>query len=344
MTARMRLWHSVLIAYLLVPSWSGQPGAPRPDPRIPFSVEPVALFPGEPARRAIGALTFVRGYRLVSSDPEFGGFSALATDGRHFLLLNDGGQGVRFVLGGNGEVRERRGFELPDGPGSGWQKRDRDSESLTVDPATGQLWTGFETANQIWRYAPDLSRAEAHAAPPLMAGWPDNRGAEAMARLRDGRFVVIGESEPWPGRPGTGGVMFAGDPTRMPRRAFRFSYVAPEDFKPTDMAELPDGRWIVINRRARLRSGFTACVTIIDPRGLRPDAVLSGREIARFAGTALHDNFEGIAVVRHGAATHVWLVSDDNQLRPWQQSLLLEFRLDERPRRPARKDRRQAAG
>lgn len=340
----MRLWHSILIAYLLVPPWSGPPAASRPDPRIPFTLEPVVLFPREPARRTLGALTFIRGYRLVSKDPEFGGFSALATDGRAFLLLNDGGQGVRFELGADGVARHRQAFELPDGPRRGWQKSDRDSESLTIDPVTGVLWTGFETTNEIWRYAPGFSRAEARAAPPLMAGWPENRGAEAMTRLRDGRFVVIGESEPWPGRPGVGALMFAGDPTRMPRRAFRFSYIPPEGFLPTDVAELPDGRWIAISRHAGLRTGFTACVTIIDPRGVKPGAVVRGREIARFEAPALHDNFEGIAVVRRGDATYVWLVSDDNQLRPWQQSLLLEFRLDERPRRPARTDARQAAG
>ena len=341
----MRLWHSILLAYLFLPVWSGVPRTPAPDPRVPFAVEPVALFPDAPARLRLGALTFVRGYRLVSPDAAFGGFSSLATDGRRFTLLSDGGQGIRFTLSVDGTLTEQSAFVLPDGPGTGWEKRDRDAESIAVDPVSGRIWAGFETSNQIWRYAPGFAHAEAHVAPPAMADWPENRGAESMMRLRDGRFVVINESEPWSGKPGSAGIVFAGDPIRESRHGFRFSYVPPEDFNTTDIAELPDSRWIAVNRRVSMSAGFTACITIIDPRGLRPGSVVRGREIARFAAPAQHDNFEGIAVTRVGSATHLWIVADDNQLRPWQQSLLLEFRLDDvRPKggppRPSREPSR----
>lgn len=325
----MRLWHSVLLACLFIPQWMGAPRAGEPDPAIPFTAEPVALFADAPARKRLGALVFRRGYRLVSADPEFGGFSSMMTDGHRFTLLGDGGFGIRFTLGDDGALRKRSAFKLPAGPGGGWHKRDRDSESMTIDPVTQRVWVAFETSNQIWRYAPDLARAESRAAPPAMAAWAENRGAEAMTRLPDGRFVLIDESEEWPGKPGFAGLIFAGDPTRAPKRATRFSYVAPENFKPTDMAALPDGRWIAINRRFGWRQGFEACVTVIDPAGLRPDGVLRGREIARFTAPALHDNFEGIAAVSDGQATHIWLISDNNQAWAWQRSLLLEFTLDE---------------
>lgn len=324
----MRLWHSILIAFLFVPPWTGAPRAPEPDPAVPFAAEPVALFPQDAGRRRLGGLVFVRGYRLVSADPAFGGYSSLATDGRRFTLLSDGGQGIRFTLDDKGRLSGRSAFVLPDGPGSGWEKSDRDSESMAVDPATGKIWVAFETSNQIWRYDRQFLRAEAFSAPRAMQSWPRNRGGEAMMRLRDGRFVVIDESESWPGKPGVGGIVFASDPVRDPGRGFRFSYVAPAGFRPTDIAELPDGRWVAVNRRFTALSGFIACITIIDPRGLKPDGIVRGRDIARFAPPAQHDNFEGIAVVRNGGETRLWIVADDNQTRPWQQSLLLEFRLD----------------
>lgn len=325
----MRLWPSALLVLLFVPQWAGTPRATEPDLAIPFTIEPVALFPQTPERKRLGGLVFQRGYRFLSSDAGFGGFSSVATDGRQFTLLSDGGFGIRFTLGDGGLLRNRRSFKIPAGPGGGWHKSDRDSESMATDPATGQLWVSFETSNQIWRYAAGFARAESRSAPLAMAAWRENRGAEAMMRLPDGRFVVINESDPWPGQPGFAGIIFATDPTRAPTRAIRFSYVAPDQFGPTDIALLPDGRWITINRRASLREGFVASVAIVDPAGLKPGSVLRGREIARLATPALHDNFEGIAAVSDGQATHIWLISDDNQDWVLQRSLLLEFTLDE---------------
>lgn len=340
----MRLWHSALLLYIFVPPWSGSPRAREADPRVGFTIEPVALFPNAPDRKRLGALSFVRGYRLVSDDAGFGGYSSLATDGARFSLLSDGGQGIGFTLTPDGKLRNSGAFRLPGGPGTGWQKRDRDSESMAVDGASGRRWVAFEHSNQIWRYGPDFTRAEAAVAPSAMAKWPDNNGAESMMRLRDGRFVILNEGVSWPGKRGSAGVIFAGDPVRAGQNWSRFSYIGPTGFDPTDSAELPDGRWIIVNRRFNFRSGFTACVTIADPRALKPGGELRGREIARFAAPSQHDNFEGIAVVEHGGATHIWLISDDNSLRPWQQSLLLEFRLDEARPRPRGSATAQAAG
>lgn len=321
----MRLALAIILILLLAPTWSGPARYQAPDPRLPFTLRPVPLFPNKPGERRLGALRFERGYVIEGNDVNFGGFSSLFTDGCHFTLLSDGGDGIRFALDAAGRLSHARAFWLPDGPGAGWSKSERDSESMARDRASGRLWVGFETSNEIWRYAPGFARAEAHAAPPAMAWWPANKGAETMARLADGRFIVIGETRPWPGGRGRAGIVFTGDPTRFPTRGFRFSYLPPDGFSPTDAAELPDGRLILLNRRADLLSGFTAVVTIIDPRALKPGSVVRAREIARFAAPALHDNFEGIAAVATPEGARVWIVSDDNQMRPWQQSYLFEF-------------------
>ena len=325
-----RLLLSSLLLLLLVPGWSGDERRPLMDPGVPFRIEPVALYPGTPARRQLGALHFVRGYRLVSADPNFGGFSAMLTDavpgGRRFTLLSDAGEGVRFTLDAKGALHAPGFFALPRLPFGGWRGADRDSEAVARDPATGQLWVSFERHNALWRYAAGFARFERGVVPPAMAGWEDNRGAEAFTRLADGRFIAIDENEVAPGA-GCEAVLFTGDPTLAPRRGFRFRYLPPAGYKPTDLAELPDGRLVLLNRRADLRDGFTAIVTLVDRAAIRPGALARSTAIARFAAPAQHDNFEAIAATQEGPAIHLWIASDNNQ-SVFEESLLLEFRLD----------------
>ena len=213
------------------------------------------------------------------------------------------------------------------GPGTGWDKADRDSESMAVDPASGRIWVGFENYNALWRYAPGFARAEARARPRAMADWPVNGGPESLVRLRDGRFIVLGETAHWPHSRARAALLFAGDPVAGPDTGFRFSYAPPAGYDPSDAAELPDGDLLVLNRRFALPYDFTAILTIVPRAGIAAGKTARGMPIAGFAAPLIHDNFEGVAVTREGKQTIVWLVSDDNQSL-LQRSLLLKFRLE----------------
>lgn len=334
----MRILLSILLLLVLLPGYSGEQRLALLPADLPLAAQRVALDWRDPGRVRLGELTFLGGVSLTSPVREFGGISAMAVTGDSFTLLSDGGNLVRFRLDSNWRLSEVRASALPDGPGTGWSKLDRDSESLTRDPATGRFWVGFERANQIWRYDPAFERAEAHAAPRAMAKWPTNGGAEAMVRLRDGGFIVLGENARGTARRFHQALWFAGDPTLARQRRFSFDYRAPAGYRPTDITELPDGRLIVINRKASLRSAFTAVVTLFDRAAIRPGARVKGQEIARFAAPVVHDNFEAVAAVREGSETILWIASDDNKYAV-QRSLLLKFRLDEAPalkRRTAR--------
>jgi hypothetical protein len=312
----------------LATSWSGPERRPVLGARADIVATRVALDPGEPKRAQVGALTFLGGVALSSSDGAFGGFSSISVAGDRFTLLSDGGSIVRFRMDANFRMSDPAFGDLPGGPGIGWDKSDRDSESMAVDPASGQVWVGFERANQIWRYAPGLTPPAAMAAPPAMAGWMDNGGAESLVRLHDGRFLVIAETDQ---RPGSGGarnaLVFSGDPVAHPNAGFRFGYLPPAGYDPSDAVELPDGRVLVLNRQLAVPFRWSAVLTLIDPRGFKPGAIVAGREIARFAAPLTVDNFEGLAVTREGGVTILWMVSDDN-LFVLQRTLLMKFRLN----------------
>lgn len=294
-----------------------------------MTVERVPLDAKDPGRTRVGALTYLGGVRLKSPDHAFGGFSSMQVKGDRFTLLSDGGTFIRFRMGSDWAPRELAFGDLPDGPGTGWLKAERDSESMATDPATGRIWVGFENYNAIWRYDDALSRAERSVRPAAMRDWSVNGGPESMARLADGRFVVLSEtSRPKGSKLGRDALLFPGDPTTPGIQPIRFTYMPPgEEYDPSDAVQLPDGRLIVLNRRFWVPDMFTARLTLIDPRAIRAGAVVRGIPIAEFAAPLIHDNYEALAVTREGDDTILWMATDDNQ-QFWEWSLLLKFRVE----------------
>ena len=317
MESVVRVLLSILAVLLLVPGWTVEERLPLPSPGYRLSAERVALDPGDPARRRLGGLVYLGGVALSSGDPAFGGFSALAVEGDRFMTVSDGGNLLRFRMGADWRVRDATYSPLPAGPGTGWEKRERDTEALARDPAGGRFWVAFERANQIWRFGP--GGRVARVAPPAMRRWRQNGGAESMARLPDGGFVVLAES-------GGEALRFAGDPVAG-APAFRFRYRPATGMKPVDAAALPDGRLLVLERRFRAPYRWDSRLAVVAAGAVRPGARVRGRALARWAEPLLSDNFEGIAVTREGNATVLWMVSDDNQSM-LQRTLLLKFRLD----------------
>ncbi|NYT42579.1 esterase-like activity of phytase family protein [Sphingomonas sp. R-74633] len=319
----------LLLCLILLLSASGRDSREVLGPEPRMTVERVPLDAHDPGRTRVGALTYLGGIRLKSPDRAFGGFSSMQIKGDRFTLLADGGTFIRFRMGADWTPRDLRFGDLPDGPGTGWLKSQRDSESMTSDPATGRIWVGFENYNAIWRYDDSLTRAERSVRPAAMRGWSRNGGPESMARLADGRFAVISEtSRPKGQRWGREALLFAGDPTSPGGEPIRFTYVPPDErYDPSDAVQLPDGRLIVLNRRFSVPGLFTAKLTLVDPRAIRAGAVVRGTEIAALAAPLLHDNYEALAVTREGDDTILWIASDDNQ-QFWEWSLLLKFRIE----------------
>lgn len=337
----MRVLFVILAVLLIVPGWTGEERLPLLGTKPQMTATRVDLDPADPRRRRVGALTYLGGVALRSIDPAFGGYSALsvvrAADGDRITMLSDGGTVVGFTLGADWQPRRLWFRNLPAGPGTGWEKRDRDTESMAIDPATGRIWIGYERYNGIWRYAPGFARAEAQRRPAAMRTWPVNGGPESLARLPDGRFVVIGEEMHVPRRLWNGpeadrlhsrdALIFPGDPiVTQPRH---FAYMPEGRFDPADATALPNGDLLVLDRAFRLPYHFSNRLSLVPAAAIRPGAVARGRLLATLDSPLIHDNFEGVATTQENGATIVWLVSDDNQ-SVLQRTLLLKFRLDPR--------------
>ena len=283
------------------------------------------------APQTSGTMRFVRGWNLVSPHSRFGGFSGLARIAPdRFLLIGDNGYQTRITFDRGGQLSAFHITALPVPPDWPDRKSMVDSESLFVDRANGTAWVGLEHTNQLWRFDRELTRLEARHAPTALRDWPRGRGPEAMARLADGRIVILaegGRADPRRNR----GVLLARYPGVPSAPPTRFFYDSQGKGAVSDAAPLPDGRILIVHRKVGWNPVFTTTIAIADPQDIEPNAILRSRTIGTVP-RGLSDNFEGASVTVEQGQTWLWLVADNN-FQNWQRSLLLQFELVDLPPR-----------
>lgn len=287
------------------------------------------LMPGlrrDGAVPSLGALQLVGAWQLRSRYRGFGNFSALATFADGTMVALSDRNDIMF-------------FTRPDRPGP-WRvwmgvnfhgpwtpPPSSDVEAVAVEPATQDLVMASEGAGEIYRVTRDLKQYRRIAIPELDE-WPANMGPEAMALLHDGRLVMIGET--YAGlleRRLHPALLFPGLP-RPHQRPDRFMVRMPYGFRPVELAQLPDGRLLVLGREFGL-GGFRTTISLADPAAIRPGAVVPTHEIARITDPRLRDNYEGMTVTRDAdGSLAVWLISDSNLMAWLQRTLLLKLRFN----------------
>jgi hypothetical protein len=323
-----RLPLSLLIAALLLPpTWAGRTVPPR-DTRQLIIASPVAL---DAEQRRIGPLMVAEAWALTSPNGRVGGLSGLALTGdRRFLMTGDRGSLIGITLAPGGAVRDVAIRPLL----PGW--RGIDSEAIVV--ADARIWVATEQRHDILRLSASEGSPVDRVRPRAMRGWPGNGGAEAMLRIPDDRFLILAEGAR--GRAaGTAALLFAGDPIACPDAVTAFDYDARDMGRVTDAALLPDGRVLLLHRKVGPLRGWRSTLAIADPAAIGAGAIWRSEPLARIAGYALAENYEGLAVSGSGAATRIWLLSDDN-FNGLQRTLLLGLdwpqgpRTSERPRAP----------
>lgn len=319
MRRTIRLALLSMVALGLAPGlWLRGPG-PTDNQRPILGSEPLPVI-----KRRSGEVVIEGVWHLTSPNSHFGSYSGLTAmpDGT-LLSISDKGRWLRFTPPGRTGPPPRFGVI---GGEVDFDKRAVDAEALTVSPDGQTLWVAYEGANTIDRHGPDIIAAE-RAEPAQMARWSGNRGPEAMARLADGRFIVLGEGSPdWLGE-GYPGLLFPGDPVAE-SEALAFGFVPPKPYRATDMATLPDGRVLILLRSIEgvIPPRFSAKLVVADPAAIRAGEAWRGTEIATFDLTFPTDNFEGVAVEPgEGGALTLWMISDDNGAA-LQRTLLYRLR------------------
>lgn len=315
-----RLIAILLLAALLAPGTWLRTIPVRPGYSPLLEQKPLAV-----GHDAGSGITVLGAWELASTNTHFGGYSAMVPlpDGS-LLAANDRGRYLRFApTGSNGKAR----FGWLAGDPS-TLKEEVDIEAMARDPATGRLWLAYEGTNAVERRDARL-RLEARVRPSSMAAFGSNSGPEAFTRLADGRFVVLSEGpRKWLGSHHPG-VLFASDPVAG-GKATPFTLVSDNRYKPVDMAQIPDGRVLILLRRVELGipPGFSGRLIVADPADIAKDGEWRGEELLALGDRLPSDNYEGLAVdPQPDGSLVLWLISDDNNAS-LQRTLLLKLRWD----------------
>ena len=324
-----RLIALLIAALLLATVWLRSPPGPH---NFAQSLS-IAPLPDRSRNITLGPFVFAGGWRLTSPNETFGSYSALLPlpDGK-LRAISDRATMLDFLPPDAGAGQPRMAGILMSPTDSG---HDRDFESATRDPRSDRVWIAVEGRNSIIRTNLGNNLRKHRKIPELQA-WRGNIGPEAMVRLRDGRFVILCEC--FAGsldRRAHPGFVFDRDPVEDRARSQAFSFAGPAGFRPTDMAELPDGRLLILMRRLvwPMPPQFWAKLILVDPAGIEPGGTLRGIELAELTPPLPLDNYEGMAVVPGRRGKHVvWLISDDNKAVTQSTLLLkLEFAMADLP-------------
>lgn len=295
-----------------------------------------AIF--DPSRREFGRLTFLGGLELRARDPEFGGFSSavIDADGKGFIALSDHAHWIRGrfveengVLKGVEQVR-LGALRAPDGRRAK-DTRWFDSEGMTRSGA--HFYVSVERVHDILRFDAQngrpVGRPTLVPVPAAMKQLRGNQGIEALGVMPRqsalaGTLVAIAERSPIKGASSDIPGFLIGE-----KSPGGFHVKRNNDFDITDLAFLPSGDLLILERRFTPFIGLAFRIRRIALSTIKPGAVMDGEVLIEADLSYQIDNMEALMVHKDaGGRVILTLMSDDN-FSILQRNLVLRFAMDE---------------
>lgn len=314
------------------------------DKDIDISAARIELFDtAEPETSRFGKLTWRGGLAVSSPSSFFGGFSGLAvsSDGKRLAAVSDAGFWLTAEIAYDGDRPKglRSGRVGPLGALKGRKlerRRDRDAEALVKvgeDRAGMNVLVAFEQNARIGRFRVGEAGFDGPSSyldlPKSMRKLNTNSGLEAVTVLTAGphRGALIGFAERRKDNKGHRvGWMVEGDNSQPLLLEARGNYDV------SDMTAMPDGGFLVLERRFRWSEGVHMRIRRVRPAAIRIGVPIKAEVLLEASGRYAIDNMEGIAVHRAPSGDLVLtLISDDN-FSFFQRTLLLQFTLPDEPK------------
>jgi hypothetical protein len=304
--------------------------------RIPVAVsaQPITAFePRSPEKTRFGKLSFRGGLVLGGSHSRFGGFSGLwrGANGNDLVGVTDNGFWLTAkVASRKGRLAGLEGAELAPILGSSGRPLHRsryyDTEGLCI--AEGVAYLGVERTHDLlrfdWAAEGVMARARIVPVPREVKRLPNNRGLEAIGVVPGGQplagaIVAIAERSGADDEP-TLGVILGG------RQPGLFRVIRHDGFDITDLAFLPDGDLLLLERWYRPLRGVGMRIRRVAGERLKAGALLDGPYLIEADLGQEIDNMEGLCVHPEQGRIVLTLISDDN-FSFLQRTVMLEFEL-----------------
>lgn len=287
--------------------------------------------------RSHGKLKWLGGVVLTSPSDVFGGWSGLAidADGERILAVSDAGTWMSATIAYDKEspsgLNDVRIGPLLGKGGTPLGSRFRDAEALVLTSGTvreGSLLIAFEGKGRIGRF----SVRNGEVGPPTSTlkmppefGRSKLDGFEAVTQLKGGALngatLAIAERLLTKHGDHAGWIWAGKDP-----KPFALSDIGGFDI--TDLAALPNGDVLVLERRFRWSEGVKMRLRQVASTEIKPGAVARGEVLLEADMNQEIDNMEGLAVHPGSSGdTIVTMISDNNFNRVLQRTVLLQFAL-----------------
>jgi hypothetical protein len=330
---------ALVVASLLAAATSvlagGKPSnIPRGTRDLSARAEPIERFCARDETSRVGDLEFRGGLDLRASSADFGGISGLSVDPDtdRFLAISDAG----LWIAGRFEERHGRLVGVDDlvmapmlGAGNKPLMRMRRGDTESLGLSNGIAYVGIERANEIVRFpfARDGldARGEKVPLPGAARRLPGNQGFEAVGMGLPGTplagtLVAIAEGGGEEDAPAEGFLIGGRSPGRFKlRRSGGYDI--------TDLAFLPDGDVVVLERRFSILGGIGMRLRRIGAGDVRPGATVDGAVLADVGGGCAIDNMEALAVSRSRSGEVILTIMSDDNYSLLQRNLVLRFAL-----------------
>lgn len=342
----LNLWAVTVISTSFLAQWAQADSAGLAPSRlqdkhaVPLSVVQIPLNHKDNSITSVGKLHYLGGLKITSPQGRFGGISGfeISPDGRQILGISDHDHWMVADLVYNQEHHlislenvRMAPFKMPLDPK---QPLVRDAEAVTALDGAGYV-VSFETPHSL-RYfqarkpydfeslfsaraqkitfAPDLAEA--------YASLPRNLGIEALTTLPGGQMLAFSENTiTEDGKTWARGWLIGHGKVETLRYEINASY------KPTDMATLPNGDILVLERHFSLAKGMAARLTRLPALAVKAGKDIRGEIVADMAFPFNLDNMEALAVRQNEAGETIIYIMSDNNYSRLQRNILMMFRL-----------------